>query len=136
MKAGIYKRRDNGKHIYVSKDRSIRAHQVTDCHPINARLRMVNCQQKEQVVRFIDIYDNPADVCDNPDMLRIADRVADIPNGTTNHAEYLQHYVDSLPKSEAKGGVVDAERIAKAMQTAPEVRVHASDVQRTLDAYS
>lgn len=92
MKAGIYKRRDNGKHIYVAKDRSIRAHQLTDCHPLDARLRMVNCSEKEQVVSFQSM-DHELDKV-------FADRVADVPNGMTQHDQALQHYLDSLPKDD------------------------------------
>lgn len=90
MKAGIYKRRDNGRHIYVAKDRSIRAHQLTDCHPLAAGLRKVNCQQKEQVVTF--------DEGDEGRFTAIyADRVADAPNGVTEHYRALQEYVRWLP---------------------------------------
>lgn len=87
MKAGIYKRRDNGKHIYVSKDRSIRAFQLTDCHPLEAGKQKVSCSEKEQVVSWSENLDG--------DLLKFiyADRVADIPNGTTDHDEYLMHYL-------------------------------------------
>lgn len=88
MKAGIYKRRDNGKHIYVSKDRSIRAFQLTDCHPLEAGKQKVSCSEKEQVVSW------PEYSRDMQNLRTItADRVADIPNGTTDHAEYLMHYL-------------------------------------------
>lgn len=87
MKAGIYKRRDNGKHVYVSKDRSIRAFQLTDCHPLEAGNQKVSCSEKEQIVSWFE--DGPDDIS----VMVAADRVADIPNGTTNHDEYLQHYV-------------------------------------------
>lgn len=88
MKAGIYKRRDNGKHIYVAKDRSIRAHQLADCHPVEAGVLKVSCSEKEQVVSFEYYTEDMQNI-----VKVVADRVADIPNGTTNHDEYLQHYV-------------------------------------------
>lgn len=86
MKAGIYKRRDNGKHIYVAKDRSIRAHQLTDCHPVEAGKQKVNCSEKEQIVSWDDEGFGLTFV--------YADRVADAPNGTTDHAAALTAYVE------------------------------------------
>lgn len=87
MKAGIYKRRDNGLHVYVAKDRSIRAIELADCHPSDGRVK-VTTSEKEQVVAFQDY---------TPDMQNlgavVADRVADVPNGTTDHVLALQHYI-------------------------------------------
>lgn len=83
MKAGIYKRHDNGKHVYVAKDRGIRAFELTDCHPASGSVK-VTTSEKEQRISWT----NPI-----TGEIHVADRVADIPNGTTDHDQALHHYV-------------------------------------------
>lgn len=77
MKAGIYKRTDNGKHVYVSKDRHIKAHELADCHPTDPPIK-VRTHEKEQYVSWDNTY---------------AARVADVPNGCTDPDQVLTRYV-------------------------------------------
>lgn len=79
MKAGIYQRRDNKKLIYVAKDRSVRAYEDDQgrAWTIVESEWKVSAQQKEQVVTWASFS---------------ADRVADAPNGCTDHVRALTDY--------------------------------------------
>lgn len=73
MKAGIYRRRDNEKHIYVSGSGFIRAFQLSDVHPCEAKIKVMSRNNGAEVV-FLD---------DNGDMIT-ADRMADATHPLVN----------------------------------------------------
>ena len=75
MKAGIYKT-PNDNYVYVAKDRTIMAASLEPSSWVGNRVRT---SEREQKVHFFDVT---------------AERVADVPNGTTDHAAVLQHYVE------------------------------------------
>lgn len=96
MKAGIYKRRDNGKHVYFGKDRSLRAYQLDDCHPFDGSLK-ASTSQAETVVKF----KIPHPSSQGEDIEVIADRVADVPNGCTEPDLALMNYLKATAADEA-----------------------------------
>ena len=86
MKAGIYKRCDNGKHIYVSGSGYIRAFQLSDVHPLEDKKIKVKTRNKEAEVEFKD--ESGADV--------LAFRVADAQAPYVNDVA-LRKYIDANP---------------------------------------
>lgn len=73
MKAGIYARRDNGKLVYIAKDRSIRAFELLGSRPCDGSDK-VTTSQKEQVVSWAG---------------QTANRICDVPNGCTDSVTFL-----------------------------------------------
>lgn len=90
MKAGIYKRRDNGKHVYVSGNGFIRAFELGDVHPIEENRVKVATRNREQEMSF-DTGDGT---------IVTADRVADATHPYVNDAA-LRRYLD-LQKATAE----------------------------------
>lgn len=119
MKAGIYKRRDNGKHIYVRKDRSIAAFQLSDVHPADGI--KVSTADRERLVYFT-ADPKAADV--------IADRVADVPNGCTDAVTALSDYVGQrVPMSELKQQWTPLEGTIEDHIRAPEFQAQMRDLE-------
>lgn len=90
MKAGIFKRQDNGKHIYVRKDRSIGAIEITDVHPCKSEYKV-----SERVGgKYVNVPDSNGEY-----FVTVAERVADAPKGVNDCVKALGDYVDSLKRS-------------------------------------
>lgn len=90
MKAGIFKRQDNGKHIYVRKDRSIGAIEITDVHPCESEYKV-----SERVGgKYVNVPDSNGEY-----FVTVAERVADAPRGVSDVVKALGDYVDSLKRS-------------------------------------
>lgn len=90
MKAGIFKRQDNGKHIYVRKDRSIGAIELTDVHPCESEYKV-----SERVGgKYVNVPDSNGEY-----FVTVAERVADAPRGVSDVVKALGDYVDSLKRS-------------------------------------
>lgn len=90
MKAGIFKRQDNGKHIYVRKDRSIGAIELTDVHPCESEYKV-----SERVGgKYVNVPDPNGEY-----FVTVAERVADAPRGVSDVVKALGDYVDSLKRA-------------------------------------
>lgn len=90
MKAGIFKRQDNGKHIYVRKDRSIGAIEITDVHPCESEYKV-----SERVGgKYVNVPDSNGGY-----FVTVAERVADAPKGVNDCVKALGEYVDSLKRA-------------------------------------
>lgn len=91
MKAGIYKRCDNGKHVYVSGSGYVRAFQLSDVHPLEDKKIKVKTRNKETEIEFKD--GDGADV--------LAFRVADAQAPYTNDVA-LAHYLKGAADAKAE----------------------------------
>lgn len=90
MRAGIFKRQDNGKHIYVRKDRSIGAIELTDVHPCDSEYKV-----SERVGgKYVNVPEPNGEY-----FATVAERVADAPKGVNDCVKALGEYVDSLKRS-------------------------------------
>lgn len=100
MKAGIYKRRDNGKHVYVSGAGFVRAIEMNDVHlcvPCKVKTR-----NQEQVIEF----DHETDT------VVTADRVADAAHPYVNDVA-LRHYLDLQKATVELVGAVEQRFVGK-----------------------
>src|SRR5690349_789071 len=104
MKSGIFKRQDNGKHIYVRKDRTIGAIELSDVHPCESEHKV-----SERVGgKYVNVPDPNGEY-----FVTVAERVADAPRGVSDCRKALQDYIDSL-KAQADAAEDEAAHAEKA----------------------